>query len=83
MLNYTDALRIKRQLEANVDAASHALQSYRAHRLASGLLPDAVRLSEAYRSDKAAYDRAFAHLRDFNGKFMRVHGKQYRLTTNH
>jgi hypothetical protein len=37
-----------------------------------GLNPDHVRLSPEYRAKKAAYDSAFAALRAFNGKYIKI-----------
>ena len=37
-----------------------------------GLTPDAISQSPDYRAAKAAYDAAFAALRAFNGKYVKV-----------
>lgn len=52
------------ELEAHVADASAALKAF--PRGATGLTPDAVKFSPAYRKAKSAYDRAFQTLRKFN-----------------
>lgn len=37
-----------------------------------GLTPDAIKASPEYRAAKAAYDKAFAALRAFNGKYVKL-----------
>jgi len=37
-----------------------------------GLTPDHIRLSPEYRNAKAAFEAAFAALRNFNGKYIKI-----------
>lgn len=57
----------RRALEAELDATAAAMQTF--PRLPSGLTPDAVKASPAWKSARAAFDRAFAALRTFNGRY--------------
>jgi len=71
-----DVLRAaKKQLEAELDSASNALRSIKG--VGSGLMgltPDSVKQSQEFIDAKNQYDRAFAQLRAFNGRY----GKELR-----
>jgi len=67
---FTLAKVAKQHLDNECTAASEALNAVPG--IGSGpmgLTPDAVRATPEYRTAKAAFDAAFAALRDFNGKF--------------
>lgn len=63
-------------IEAEVDAAGAALRAF--PRGPTGLTPDAVRATSAYRSAKSRYDRAFARQRDFNATFTKRFAQELR-----
>lgn len=63
-------------LQSEADAASKALQTF--PRGPMGLTPDSVKFSPEFRAAKAAYDRAEAALRAFNGKHAKSFAKEIR-----
>lgn len=60
---------VRRELYRQMDVASAALKVF--PRAANGLTPDAVKFSPEYRAAKAEFDRAFAAVRAFNGRYKR------------
>ena len=77
-MNYAEAKQLKAQLEGNLDVASKALRAIPG--IGSGpmgLTPDAVKNSPEYRAASAAYDVAFAALRNFNGQFVKAFKAEY------
>lgn len=65
---YAQAKEYRASLEANERAASEALQAF--PRLANGLTPDAAKTPE-WKAARARYSKAFADLRDYNGRMVR------------
>jgi hypothetical protein len=54
-------------LRAEVDRTSAAMQVF--PRDAMGLTPDSIKASPEFKTAKAAFDRAFAQLRNFNSVY--------------
>ena len=77
-----DALIERRNaIEAEVKQHSAALQKFpRENNGVVSLIPDHVKASPEYKTAKASYDKAFAALRDFNGKYATVINKRLKET---
>ena len=73
-MTYDEYKRQSALLYAALDAASESSRQF--PREPNGLTPDAVKFSAPYREAKRAYDLAFAQLRDFNGRYVRVFKKE-------
>jgi len=65
MANRIEAAR--QILRTDVDRTSAALQVF--PRNAMGITPDSVKVSPEFKTAKAAFDRAFAQLRNFNSAY--------------
>ena len=77
-MTYDEAKKIKARLEENVELTANTLRAIPGVGSGPmGLTPDAVRTSPDYRAACAAYDKAFAALRDFNGKFTKAFKAEY------
>jgi len=77
-MDYTEAKKIKAELEAALDVASKTLNAIPGVGSgAMGLTPDAVKFSTEYRVAKTAYEKAFKNMRAFNGWFTKTFKKEY------
>jgi hypothetical protein len=70
---YADARAKRDALELTVSMHSATLKAFPKGPM--GLTPDDIKFGPAYRTAKAAYDRAFAELRDFNAEFVKQYAK--------
>lgn len=70
-LDYAAAAEVEARLEAEMNAASRAMDAWKAHRGPTGLTPDHVRATPEWKAAKAALDLAFARLRSFNAVYTR------------
>lgn len=69
MTQFEQAKAMRAAIEAQVAEKCAKLDAY--PRLPSGLTPDEVKTSPAFRKDKYAFDCAFQALRRFNAKFVK------------
>jgi hypothetical protein len=77
---FESGLETGRQLEAAVAGTEVALKQF--PRLANGLVTDDVAATPEYKAAKAAFNKAFAQLRQFNGAFMKLFKNEYRAYRN-
>lgn len=75
-MDYNEAKAVKTELEQQVAALSHKLNSY--PRGEKGLTPDAVKFTAAYKSDKLAFNRKNEQLKSFNAWFVKKFATEYR-----
>lgn len=73
---YEEAKRVVAAAEAENKAAGDVLDTF--PKLANGLTPDSIRLSPEYKTAKARYNAAFAHLRRVNEWFVKNFKKEIR-----
>lgn len=73
---FSEALAAKTALDAAHEAAGAKLRAF--PRNPMGLVSDETRNSPEYRAAKDATDKAFSRLRDFNSKFLKTYGKEYK-----
>lgn len=77
MSTYQIAKQSKIVLENALDNADKTLKSFDSYGKTSiGLTPDSVKAMPEWRQAKAAFDRAFAELRAFNGWYMKTFKKE-------
>ena len=69
-MTYEQALKRRQTLEEASTKAGAVLRKF--PRLASGLVPDAVRSTPEYRAAKSSFDNAFQALQIFNALFVRT-----------
>lgn len=73
-MNFQDAKSYKASLAQIEDAAGKILNSFPKGPM--GLTPDHVKASPEWKAAYQAHARAFAALRDFNGKFVKAFKKE-------
>lgn len=69
--DYDAATEVGARLEAEMGAASRAMDAWKAHKGPTGLTPDHIRATSEWKAAKAALDLAFAKLRSFNAVYAR------------
>lgn len=78
-MEYRNAKARQAQLEQAVKAAELALSAIPGVGCGPfGLTPDKVKVTPEYQAAKAAFDSAFARLRDFNASFVRTFARELR-----
>ena len=75
-MTYDEAKAQETILEAAVKAAAEQLKAF--PRNSIGLVSDSIRTSLEYRDAKGKYVRAFAALRAFNARFVKMYSKEIR-----
>lgn len=73
-MNFAEAKVVKIELQNAVDVASANLDEFPKGPM--GLVCDGVRSTEAYRSAKNSFDKAFTELRNFSTKYVKTFRKE-------
>lgn len=76
-MNYTEAKAKKKEIDEKVSQLGEVLRSYPKNE--SGLTPDEVKFSDAYRLDKARFNVAFEEQRQFNQAYVKQYKKELAL----
>lgn len=77
-MNYLEAKEISEEMNKRVDTTSNTLNSKYTQRTSLGLIPDSVRNTYEYKSDKLAFDTAFNELKSFNKIYVKTFKKEIR-----
>ena len=77
-MNYLEAKEISEEMNKRVDTTSNTLNSKYTQSTSLGLIPDSVRNTYEYKSDKLAFDTAFNELKSFNKIYVKTFKKEIR-----
>lgn len=75
-MTYAIAKAAQKNLEEVCNVLSAKLNTYPKGKM--GLTPDAVKCTPEWKSDKAAFQKAFAAFRNFNQSFVKTYKKEMR-----
>lgn len=74
MISYEDFLLQSKKLNDEVDKFDKILQDK--YKKVGGLIPNEIRNSPEYRTDKSNFDKAFKQLQEFNSKIPKEYARR-------
>jgi len=77
-INYSQAKLISESINKRVDITSNALNSKYTQKTSIGTIPDSIRQTIQYKTDKLAFDTAFNELKSFNKIYVKTFKKEIR-----
>ena len=75
-MTYPEALALRNQIETRVSALGAVLRAFPSR--PNGLTPDDVKATPAWQTARALHDSAFAELRAFNARFVKMYAEELR-----